>query len=235
MLIASQPGRHEKEPIRETPGSHPYGGQVTGAPEYTAARGRFSYWFHNVFWYHYKWHLLIGIVLAALAAFFIRDLIRNTTPDFQYVVASNSYISNESLIEMNDIAAYMFRNPDTDKRAECIGYGIWLSAEGEWGMAAFTRLATFFVDDSVRLFIFDADLLEAYFNEPDSFADLGAQGFRTVQGKPWLVDLTGLPLMERIGLKGVSCFAAIQLGRNDAGGLPDPRSSEFLRVILNTR
>jgi len=218
-------------------GPHPFSGPEPDAPDAATGRSRFSHWFENVFWYHYKWYLIISIAVLATAAFFIHDALMRTTPDFQFVVVSNNFVSNGSIAELTDLASEVFRDAGSGRPSDSLGHGLHLSAEGQFGIAAYSKLATMLLDDDMRFFIFDADLLEHFFNEPDGFYDLGALGFRAVEGKPWLADVSGLPLMERIGLSGMTCFAAIQVPhRLDAGALsPDPGHLAFLNAIFNAQ
>jgi len=206
-------------------------------PGLATRRARFFYWLDNVFWYHYKWHVVAVAVLLALTVFFARDILLKTTPDFQFVVASNTYVSNENISDLCDIASETIRNPDSGKPAVVLGQGMHMSEEGQWGMAAYMKMATILMDESIMFFIFDADLLEAFFSESSRFADLAELGYSVVEGKPWLVDVSGLPPLENAGLSGMACYAAIQLPRNTDAELrlPDPNCLVFLDAIIDTQ
>jgi len=201
---------------------------------------RFRIWFDDIFWYHYKWHFIISIVLLAIIGFFILDTLGRTTYDFQYTVISNSYVDSEALGELNTLASAALRDAGSGAPVTTFGYGLHVGADSELGMAALTRLAVLFLDDDMMFFIFDGSVLDAFFNDPDSFVDLGEFGFDTLEGKPWLVELTGLPAIDRIGqgvsFSGLTCYTAIQRTGNaaDGSGIPDMRYLAFIRAILES-
>lgn len=49
------------------------------------------------FWYHYKWHTVIGATALILAAFFVKDMFFRTRPDATIVMVSEEYFSAESV------------------------------------------------------------------------------------------------------------------------------------------
>ena len=217
-------------------GAHPFGGETSEKPELKTRRARFRYWFDNVFWYHYKWAFLGGIAALVLIAFFVSDMLSQTKYDFQYVVASVSYVDGDSLHELNSAASEAFRDADSGRPAASLGHAIFLGGDGEMNMAAFTKMAAFLVDDSIKFYIFDAELQEGYFGEDVGYADLEKLGYLTVEGTPWLADVSGSPLLERAGLGGVTCYAAVRLTKNanEETPAPDPRHLGFLDMIFNT-
>ena len=224
-----------KDAKRPGPDAHPFGASDI-EPVPATRRERFRFWFSNVFWYHYKWRLIIGAAVLATVGFFVRDMLVQTTPDFQFVVASDSFVSNDSISELTGIASDVFSGFGSGASADCLGHGLHTSVEGQFGMAALTRLATLIVDDSISFYIFDAYLLEAFFDEPSVFYDLEGLGFNVVPGKPWLADVSGSPLLDRIGLSGVTSYAVIQRPHNEqtVSRAPDPRYLAFLEAIFNT-
>lgn len=52
------------------------------------------------YWYHYKWHTIVGAVVLCFAVFFVKDLFFRTMPDASIVVVSGSYLSTEGLEEL---------------------------------------------------------------------------------------------------------------------------------------
>lgn len=229
----------EKQQLPEDAGAysgdtHPFGRTESEIPEFRTKGKRFSYWFKNIFWFHYRWHVFAGLFVAVLAIIFIHDMLTNYKPDFQYVVASNAPISDESLAEMTDIAVELFGDSNGDDQEYCVGYAMYMEAEGEMGVAMYSKLATFFVDADIRFFIFDGELLETYFDEPGSFTDLSERGYETVPDKPWLAEVTGLPILERNGITGASYYVAIQLAQSGDKNpeLSDYQCFAFLDAIL---
>lgn len=226
----------EENTIAYTDRTHPFGRTEGEMPELATKRERFFYWFKNVFLYHYRWQTACGLVILILAAFFVRDIFAKTTPDFQFVAVSNAYISDEHLAEMTAIASSIFKNPDTDEGGNCFGHGMYMGAEGEWAMAMYTKLSTFFVDAEVRFFIFDYAFIDPFFDTPEGFIDLAERGYPAESGKPWLIELTGRPLAERGGFAGAPCFAAIQAASQGLKNIErsDAQNLAFLDAILNT-
>lgn len=49
------------------------------------------------FWYHYKWHTVIGLFVVVIAAVFISDIFFRVSPDATIILVSKNYISDESV------------------------------------------------------------------------------------------------------------------------------------------
>lgn len=49
------------------------------------------------FWYHYKWHTIVGSIAAILLVFFIKDMAFRTRPDTTIIVVSGSFVSDDAL------------------------------------------------------------------------------------------------------------------------------------------
>ena len=198
-------------------------------------RARFSYWFKNIYWYHYKWHTLIGIAVLIMAVTFIYDMLSSVTPDFQFVVASRQYISDESIENLSEIARNAFLDTDPDSPAIIQGHSIYYNEQDQMGIASMQKFAVMMADDSVSFFIIDGDIQKLFFTEPVGFFDLGELGFRTAPGMPWLADLTGMPQADNLTFPGNVFYAVIRLPRNAVSGVatPDPRQLAFLENLLN--
>lgn len=49
------------------------------------------------YWYHYKWHTIIGAVVLLLAVFFVKDIFFRTNPDATIIMISEKYFAEESI------------------------------------------------------------------------------------------------------------------------------------------
>lgn len=49
------------------------------------------------FWYHYKWHTIVGVTVVVLAVFFIRDMFFHPNPDATIIMVSESYYSMDDI------------------------------------------------------------------------------------------------------------------------------------------
>ncbi len=52
------------------------------------------------FWYYHKWHVLIGIVVVLLAAFFIRDALSVVHPDYEIALVTQNTYSEDAINEL---------------------------------------------------------------------------------------------------------------------------------------
>lgn len=213
--------------------THPFGRTEGEMPALKTRGERFSYWFKNKFWFHYKWYVAGGVLLAFLAGLFIHDLATNLKPDFQFVLASNYPINEDSVAELTGLAQELFGDLNGDGRVYGFGHAMFMKAEGEMSVAMYSKMATFFVDADIRLFIFDSELYESYFSEPGGFVDISGS-YETVPGRPWLVELTGLPILERNGITGADYYAAIQVAkkRDKNPELSEGQCLELIGAIL---
>lgn len=219
-----------------SPETHPFGRPERELPELDTRGRRFSYWLKNKFWYHYKWYVLAGCALAALAVVLIYDMVSNKRPDFQFVLASNHPVLEQSTEEMVTHAQELFGDLNGDGESYCVGQAMYMSAEGEMGVAMYSKMTTLFVDADIRFFMFDDSLKEMYFTESEGFLDLSALGYEAVPGTPWLVELTGLPLLERAYITQGRYFAAVQQAKrgDKAPEESQRRCLEFLDLLLTT-
>ena len=65
--------------------------------------GGFQHWFVNVFWYHYKWPLLIGVVVLGIIVFITVDSLRKERYDTTVVIATDYFVDEEQLDALDEV------------------------------------------------------------------------------------------------------------------------------------
>lgn len=48
------------------------------------------------FWFYHRTHVIVGVILALLAAYFIYDMATKTSPDYNVAVLSSAYVSTDA-------------------------------------------------------------------------------------------------------------------------------------------
>lgn len=88
------------------------------------------------FWYHYKWHTIIGTVLLVMAVFFVKDMFFRTMPDATVVMVSEKYFSSEDAEAIANAIEQLAGDRNGDKKVMVGVDYITLPSDGaETGMA----------------------------------------------------------------------------------------------------
>lgn len=168
---------------------------------------KFKYWFINVFWYHYKKMVLIGLSAILVLVFLIYSTLTQSKADLNYLFISRLPSSDEVMNPLTDMLKESVGDINEDGKLEYHCTVI----NPENGQTDIVELQVFILDESSRLYIvgesaFDtmADIMTADFGE-----DLSAHGFTTVPEKSYLVDLSEAPLLESLGLNDELMYAII--------------------------
>lgn len=190
--------------------SHPFGKAPEEPPAPESAGDRFSYWFFNKFWYHYKWVVVGVLVVIAFLGVILYMNVASYGYDCHYVVVSYEYIGSEDLIELNAEAKELYGDVNGDGQSICFGRALHFKDSGEAAYDAYAVLATALVDEDIRFFIVEKGFNENYFNSQDGFLDLAALGFETVEGQPWKAIIPGSEMLRRNGFSDGQYCVAIQ-------------------------
>lgn len=80
------------------------------------------------FWYHYKWHTIIGLTIVALVAFFIKDLVFRPRPDATIVMVAERDFSPDDIDSISAAIGEATCDPESAGASVIIDY-IRLPAE----------------------------------------------------------------------------------------------------------
>ncbi len=159
--------------------------------------GGFQHWFVNVFWYHYKWPLLIGVVVLGIIVFITVDSLRKERYDTTVVIATDYFVDEEQLDALDEVFKPVVGDLDGNGKVS-INYAVLYVGNTEVGRQNQERMYLYMSQEDVGLYLMCQNVSDAFTNpELEYFTD----------------DLTemGLPAEDdnhaRLSLKGNSVLA----------------------------
>lgn len=164
---------------------------------------KFRHWFQNVFWYHYKWHVLIGGLALFLAIAFLHDVLTNVEPDFQLIIASENALADEQMSEINQTVQAAAGDLNGDGKTLSYAVVINLDESSQMGYASTMKLSTLLSDDSIVLYIMDQATADNY-RPKGLFEPLENLGLTGTDGDEYYIRVDALPVFSRAGFSAVS-------------------------------
>lgn len=116
---------------------------------------------------------------------------------------------------------------------------ITIQENSELGYANMQKLMALYVDSSYRMYIYDSSREEDYLTNDDGlFQDLSILGFPTVEGHPWMVDVSNSTVLAPLLYSPTPLIACVrqmtekELTQNDAIAVNEATLS-VLRTFLS--
>lgn len=139
--------------------------------------GGFQHWFVNVFWYHYKWPLLIGVVVLGIIVFITVDSLRKERYDTTVVIATDYYVDETQLDALDQVLKPVVGDIDGNGKVN-ICYAVLYVGNTEVGRENQERMYLYMSQQDVGLYLMSENVSDAYTNPEleyftDSLADLG--------------------------------------------------------------
>ncbi len=139
--------------------------------------GGFQHWFVNVFWYHYKWPLLIGVVVLGIIVFITVDSLRKERYDTTVVIATDYYVDETQLDALNQVLKPVVGDIDGNGKVN-ICYAVLYVGNTEVGRENQERMYLYMSQQDVGLYLMSENVSDAYTNPEleyftDSLSDMG--------------------------------------------------------------
>ena len=139
--------------------------------------GGFQHWFVNVFWYHYKWPLLIGVVVLGIIVFITVDSLRKERYDTTVVIATDYFVDEAQLDALDAVLKPVVGDLDGNGKVS-INYAVLYVGNTEVGRQNQERMYLYMSQEDVGLYLMSQNVSDAYTNPEleyftDSLADLG--------------------------------------------------------------
>ena len=171
--------------------------------------GGFQHWFVNVFWYHYKWPLLIGVVVLGIIVFITVDSLRKERYDTTVVIATDYYVDEAQLDALDDVLKPVVGDLDGNGKVS-INYAVLYVGNTEVGRQNQERMYLYMSQEDVGLYLMSQNVSDAYTNPEleyftDSLADLGLPAD---EDNPVCLSLAEDDNHARLSLKDNSVLAA---------------------------
>ncbi|MEE0097087.1 MAG: hypothetical protein UEU47_11650 [Oscillospiraceae bacterium] len=139
--------------------------------------GGFQHWFVNVFWYHYKWPLLIGVVVLGIIVFITVDSLRKERYDTTVVIATDYYVDETQLDALDQVLKPVVGDIDGNGKVN-ICYAVLYVGNTEVGRENQERMYLYMSQQDVGLYLMSENVSDAYTNPEleyftDSLSDMG--------------------------------------------------------------
>ncbi len=139
--------------------------------------GGFQHWFVNVFWYHYKWPLLIGVVVLGIIVFITVDSLRKERYDTTVVIATDYYVDETQLDALDQVLEPVVGDIDGNGKVN-ICYAVLYVGNTEVGQENQERMYLYMSQQDVGLYLMSENVSDAYTNPEleyftDSLSDMG--------------------------------------------------------------
>jgi hypothetical protein len=165
----------------------------------------FRLWFTNIFWYHFKWHTVIGIFFVVIVVMSVHSVVTREEQDFQFVVAS------EYPVFFDQGAALTEFWKETVPGLNNVSYNVlFMGEQSEMAMANMQLMLLTLIDETNSLFIIGESMIGWYSESMEIFITAGEMGVEGNGPKPQLVPLEGSSLMEGLGFIFEPMFALIR-------------------------
>lgn len=125
--------------------------------------GGFKHWFVNVFWFHYKWPLLVGIVIVGIIAFITVDSLMQTRYDTTVVIATDYFVDEEDLAALDEVLKPVVEDLDGNGQVN-IYYAILYVGDTELGRQNQERMYLYMTQEDVALYLMSENISDAYTN-----------------------------------------------------------------------
>ena len=107
------------------------------------------------FWYHYKWAVIIGAVVAVFLVVLIVQLVTRDDPDYRVLLATEEMMSDAWADVLGEELAAYGRDIDGDGKVEVDVETLFTGSQDQFGMANQTKLMAHLSAGDVMFFVFD--------------------------------------------------------------------------------
>jgi hypothetical protein len=194
--------------------------------------GGFRHWFVNVFWFHYRWPLLIGVVVLGIIVFITIDSLRKERYDATVVIATDYYVDEEALDSLDAVLKPVVKDVDGNGKVN-IEYVVLYVGDTEVGRQNQERMYLYMTQDEVSLYLMSDDISSAYTNpELEYFTDdLSEYDLPYDEQNPIRADLSGNPVLTECGMEDI--YLSIMDWTTIEGGSTAKNSLENALAMAN--
>lgn len=123
--------------------------------------GGFQHWFVNVFWFHYKWPVLVGVVILGIVAFITVDSLRQVRYDTTVVIATDYFVDETELDALDQILKPVVEDLDGNGQVN-IHYAVLFIGDTEVGRQNQERMYLYMTQEEVGLYLMSRNISDAY-------------------------------------------------------------------------
>ena len=169
-----------------------------------AENGGFKHWFVNVFWYHYKWPVLVAVVALGVIGFITFDSLRQERYDTTVVIATDYSVQQEDLEALDAVLKPVVGDLDGNGTVN-ICYALLYLGNTELGRQNQERVLLYMTQEDVALYLMSEDVSDAYTNpDLEYFTDpVDQYGLTPDPANPVRVDLSGSKTLAKCGMEHI--------------------------------
>ena len=182
-----------------------------------AENGGFKHWFVNVFWFHYKWPLLVAFVILGIVGFITWDSLRQTRYDTTVVIAADYYIDPEGLDALDEVLKPVVGDLDGNGQVNIAYQVLYVNDNTEVGRQNEERMYLYLTQEDVGLYLMSEYISDAYTNPVlEYFTDeLSQYGLESDPDKPVRLNLSDNKVLNACGIDDV--YLSIMDYTSDSG------------------
>lgn len=179
-------------------------------------------WFENIFWYHYKWHFLIGVFVLAVTVFITAESLATAEDDFTVIIGSTQYtVADKDVEQLLEVVGQSVGDLNGDGKVNigCLAVnmsdsyddpsGGFAGVQSQFaGESSYTRMMLYLSQEENSLFLLDKELADQFCAIEFFEDELSDYGITPDADNPYRVDLgqSGVikgSALEKCGLYGL--------------------------------
>lgn len=125
--------------------------------------GGFQHWFVNVFWFHYRWPLLIAVAVVGIIGFITVDSLRKERYDTTVVIATDYYVDDSQLDALDEVLKPVVEDLDGNGQVN-IQYVVLYVGDTELGRQNQERMYLYMSEEDVACYLMSSNISDAYTN-----------------------------------------------------------------------
>lgn len=123
--------------------------------------GGFQHWFVNVFWFHYRWPLLIAVAIVGIVGFITVDSLRKERYDTTVVIATDYYVDDSQLDALDALLTPVIEDFDGNGQVN-IRYVTLFVGDTELGRQNQERMYLYMTEEDVACYLMSRSISDAY-------------------------------------------------------------------------
>lgn len=193
--------------------------------------GGFRHWFVNVFWFHYKWPVLVVAVILGIVVFITVDALRQTRYDTTVVIATDYYVDDTALDALDAVLKPVVEDVDGNGVVNIDYAVLYVNGDTELGRQNQERMYLYMTQEDVSLYLMSGDISDAYTNPLlEYFTDEVAQyGLEPDEGNAVRTSLAGNRTLAACGMEDI--YLSI-MDYTTVSGSSDVRQSRDMAVAM---
>lgn len=165
--------------------------------------GGFKHWFVNVFWYHYRWPMLVAVVILGIIAFITVDSLRRERYDTTVVIAADYYVDESNLDALNQVLEPVVGDLDGNGQVNICYVVLYADSNNEVGRQNQERMYLYMTQEDVAMYLMSENISDGFTNpQLEYFVDEVAQyGLTPDPDNAVRVDLTDNTVLTQCGME----------------------------------